>query len=30
MNKVYRAAGITKTDVSYEDVVDPRIAAEWK
>lgn len=30
MNKVYRAAGITKTDVSYEDVVDPRLAAEWK
>ncbi len=30
MNKVYRAAGITKTDVSYDDVVDPRIAAEWK
>ncbi|MGN6461564.1 MAG: ABC transporter substrate-binding protein [Pseudolabrys sp.] len=30
MNKVYRAAGITKTDVSYKDVVDPRLAAEWK
>ena len=30
MNKVYRAAGITKVDVSYEDVVDPRLAAEWK
>jgi NitT/TauT family transport system substrate-binding protein len=30
MNKVYRGAGIIKNDVSYEDVVDPRIAAEWK
>jgi NitT/TauT family transport system substrate-binding protein len=30
MSKVYKGAGITKNDVSYEDVVDPRIAAEWK
>jgi NitT/TauT family transport system substrate-binding protein len=30
MSKVYRSAGIIKNDVSYEDVVDPRLAAEWK
>ncbi|MBH1962932.1 MAG: ABC transporter substrate-binding protein [Comamonadaceae bacterium] len=30
MSKVYRSAGLTKSDVSYADIVDPRLAAEWK
>ena len=30
MNKVYKAAGLTKNDVKYEDVVDPRLVPEWQ
>lgn len=30
MNKVYKAAGLTKNDVTYEDVIDPRLVPEWK
>ena len=29
MNKVYRSVGLTKTDVTYADIVDPRLSAEW-
>lgn len=30
MNKVYRSAGLTKADVTYDDVIDPRLVSEWK
>lgn len=30
MNKIYRAAGLTKIDVGFADIVDPRLAAEWQ
>ncbi|MBL0419091.1 ABC transporter substrate-binding protein [Ramlibacter sp. AW1] len=30
MNKIYRSAGLTKADVSYSDITDPRLATEWK
>ena len=30
MNKIYRSAGLTKTDVSFAEIVDPRLAAEWQ
>lgn len=30
MSKVYKSSGLTKKDVTYEEVVDPRIASEWK
>lgn len=29
MNNVYKAAGLTKADVSYEDVIDSRLVSEW-
>jgi hypothetical protein len=30
MNKIYRAAGLTKNDVVYTDIVDPRLSSEWQ
>jgi NitT/TauT family transport system substrate-binding protein len=30
MNKIYRSAGLTKTDVTFAEIVDPRLASEWQ
>jgi NitT/TauT family transport system substrate-binding protein len=30
MNRIYRAAGLTKTDVGFTDIVDPRLSSEWQ
>ena len=30
MNKIYRSAGLTKSDVSFADIVDPRLSTEWQ
>lgn len=30
MNRIYRSAGLTKTDVTFAEIVDPRLAAEWQ
>lgn len=30
MDKVYRSVGLTKSEVKYADIVDPRLAAEWR
>lgn len=30
MNRIYRSAGLTKTDVTFAEIVDPRLATEWQ
>lgn len=30
MNKTYRSAGLTKSDVSFEDITDARLASQWQ
>ncbi len=30
MNKIYREAGLIKKEVAYSEIVDPRLAAEWR